>query len=104
MYSKSAARASARVAKSAPWTSSFFSDANKLSIGALSQQSARRLMLQVIPCGHAQLGELLPYYSPHKGNIVRRGQDRIVDGEDHGVGPLPHDPAADLVDEQGGLE
>ena len=49
MYSKMAARASARVAKSASWTSSFFSEAKKLSIGALSQQSARRLMLQVMP-------------------------------------------------------
>ena len=44
------ARASARVAKSASWTSSFFREAKKLSMGALSQQSARRLMLQVIPC------------------------------------------------------
>jgi hypothetical protein len=38
------------VAKSAPCTNSFFKLAKKLSIGALSQQSARRLMLQVMPC------------------------------------------------------
>jgi hypothetical protein len=50
MYSTTVARAWARVAKSAPWTSSFCSDAKKLSIGALSQQSARRLMLQAMPC------------------------------------------------------
>src|SRR5262249_22174155 len=46
MYSTIAARACARVAKSAPWTSSFFKEAKKLSIGALSQQSARRALLR----------------------------------------------------------
>src|SRR5262245_15170514 len=48
MYSTTAARAAARVAKSASWTSSFFNEAKKLSIGALSPQSARRLMLRVL--------------------------------------------------------
>jgi hypothetical protein len=42
------ARAPALVAKSSPRVSSFFRLAKKLSIGALSQQFARRLMLQVI--------------------------------------------------------
>src|SRR5262245_16431081 len=56
MYSKISARASARVEKSAPCTSSFFSYAKKPSIGALSQQSALRLMLQVIPAGPAAPG------------------------------------------------
>jgi hypothetical protein len=49
MYSKMLARASALVAKNSPRVSSFFRLAKKLSIGALSQQLARRLMLQVIP-------------------------------------------------------
>jgi hypothetical protein len=34
----------------AVFVGSVFKEAKKLSIGALSQQSARRLMLQVIPC------------------------------------------------------
>jgi hypothetical protein len=38
------------VAKSAPRTSSFFKEAQTLSMGAVFQQSARRLMLHVIPC------------------------------------------------------
>jgi len=41
--------ASALVAKSSPGTDFFLRLAKKLSIGALSQQFARRLMLQVIP-------------------------------------------------------
>ena len=43
------ALASARVANISPRVSSFFSEAKKLSIGALSQQFARRLMLHTIP-------------------------------------------------------
>ena len=49
MYSKMLALASSLVAKVSPRISSFFRLAKKLSIGALSQQFARRLMLQVIP-------------------------------------------------------
>ena len=49
MYSKILALASRLVAKLSPRVNSFFRLAKKLSIGALSQQFARRLMLQVIP-------------------------------------------------------
>ena len=43
-------RASARVAYRSRSTSSALSVPQKLSIGALSQQSPARLMLHVIPC------------------------------------------------------
>ena len=49
MYSKMLAFASALVAKISPRVNSFFRLAKKLSIGALSQQFDRRLMLHVIP-------------------------------------------------------
>jgi hypothetical protein len=49
MDSNNSARASARVAKSAPWTSPFFRLAKNDSTGALSQRFARRLMPRVIP-------------------------------------------------------
>ena len=49
MYSeKSLALASSLVAKISPRVNSFFRLAKKLSIGTLSQQFPRRLMLQVI--------------------------------------------------------
>ena len=49
MYSKTLALASSLVAKVSPRVSSFFGLAQKDSIGASSQQFARRLMLQAIP-------------------------------------------------------
>ena len=49
MDSKMLALASSLVAKLSPRVNSFFRLAKKLSIGALSQQFARRLMLHVIP-------------------------------------------------------
>src|SRR3954471_18436467 len=50
MYSKTAARASARVRNLASWTHSVLSEANKLSMGALSRQLPRRLIDCWIPC------------------------------------------------------
>jgi hypothetical protein len=49
-YSNTAALASARVRKRTWWTCSFFNEAKKLSIGALSRQLPRRLIDWVIPC------------------------------------------------------
>src|SRR5690349_7833104 len=50
MYSKTAARASARVRNRASWTRSVLSAAKKLSMGALSRQLPRRLIEGWMPC------------------------------------------------------
>src|SRR3954462_12466918 len=50
MYSKTAARASARVRNRASWMRSVLSEAKKLSMGALSRQLPRRLIDCWIPC------------------------------------------------------
>src|SRR5919206_4070409 len=50
MYSNTAARASARVRKRTWWTCSFFSEAKKDSMGALSRQLPLRLIDRLMPC------------------------------------------------------
>jgi hypothetical protein len=62
MYSQSAALALRRVRTRFRWTSSFFSELKRLSMGAVSKQFPLRLMEGFIPCSSNSLRQ--PPHAP----------------------------------------
>src|SRR3954454_22808238 len=81
MYSKTVARASARVRNLASWTHSVLSEAKKLSMGALSRQLPRRLIDGWMPCrsSTARYGPAAycPGSSGRRNSCVRRSQQLV---------------------------